>query len=119
MSDPSTPQAAQYTPAPPVNEAATPLGRSELSRERQLEQQVLRLQNPPKQLNIAYILLIFFGVLGIHRFYLGRIGTGILYLFTLGLFGIGVIVDVFILRTVTESANAAEWQRQDASTPQS
>jgi len=81
----------------------------------QLELQVQRLQNPPKKLNVAYILLIFFGILGIHRFYLGKVGTGILWLLTLGLLGIGVLVDVFILRGLTDGANAKQWTLQDAS----
>lgn len=50
------------------------------------------------QLNIAYIWLFFFGWLGIHRFYIGSIGLGLAYLFTFGFFGVGVIVDVFILQ---------------------
>jgi hypothetical protein len=47
----------------------------------------------------AYLLwaLCLFGVSGIHRFYLGRIGTGILWLCTWGLFGIGNVVDLFTL----------------------
>lgn len=43
------------------------------------------------------VVCFFFGVLGIHRFIVGKIGTGILYLFTAGLFGIGVIVDFVML----------------------
>lgn len=42
------------------------------------------------------LLALFLGELGIHRFYVGKIGTGILYIFTFGLFGIGSLVD-FIL----------------------
>lgn len=46
---------------------------------------------------LAVALLAFFlGELGIHRFYVGKIGTGILYIFTFGLLGIGSLVD-FIL----------------------
>ncbi len=47
----------------------------------------------------AYLLwaLCLFGVSGIHRFYLGRIGTGILWLCTWGLFGIGNIIDLFTI----------------------
>ena len=46
---------------------------------------------------IALLLWFFFGVVGGHKFYEGKIGMGILYIFTLGLFGIGLIVDFFTL----------------------
>ncbi len=42
----------------------------------------------------ALLLCIFLGELGVHYFYVGRIGMGILYLLTLGLFGIGWLVDI-------------------------
>ncbi len=45
----------------------------------------------------AFILCILFGVLGFHRFYMGKPWTGILYLFTGGLFGIGVVYDIITL----------------------
>lgn len=48
-----------------------------------------------KRKKTALILCIFFGYLGLHHFYVGRIGKGILYLFTFGLCGIGWIVDIF------------------------
>lgn len=47
-----------------------------------------------KNKTVALLLCIFLGLLGIHRFYVGKIGTGIIYLFTGGLFGIGWIVDI-------------------------
>ena len=47
----------------------------------------------PKDYSVAWILLTFLGVFGVHRFYLGKWGTGILYLVTLGVFGIGLIYD--------------------------
>jgi hypothetical protein len=48
---------------------------------------------------IAYILWFFSGcgVLGFHRFYLGKIGTGLLWMFTGGLLGIGAFFDLFTL----------------------
>lgn len=54
---------------------------------------------------VLAIICFFFGVLGIHRFIVGKIGTGVLYLFTAGLFGIGVIVDfiMLLIGTFTDS----------------
>lgn len=46
---------------------------------------------------VALILCIFLGTLGIHRFYLGYTGMGLLYLFTFGLLGIGWLIDVILL----------------------
>ncbi len=46
---------------------------------------------------IALLLLWFLGVVGGHKFYEGKIGTGIIYIFTLGFFGIGLIIDFFSL----------------------
>ena len=43
---------------------------------------------------IALILCIVFGVFGVHYFYVGRVGMGLLYLFTIGFFGIGWLIDV-------------------------
>lgn len=46
---------------------------------------------------LALLLCIFFGMLGAHKFYLGRYGLGLLYLFTFGLLGYGWLIDLFIL----------------------
>ncbi|NBR13775.1 MAG: TM2 domain-containing protein [Crocinitomicaceae bacterium] len=48
---------------------------------------------------VALLLCIFLGALGIHRFYLGYTGLGILYLLTGGICGIGVLVDFIMLLT--------------------
>jgi TM2 domain-containing membrane protein YozV len=47
----------------------------------------------------ALLLCIFLGVFGAHQFYVGKIGKGLLYLFTVGLFGIGWIVDIIKILT--------------------
>lgn len=51
----------------------------------------------PKSRTVALLLAIFLGEFGIHRFYAGKVGTGILYLCTGGLFGIGWIVDIIMI----------------------
>lgn len=53
----------------------------------------------PNQKNkwVALILCIFIGIFGAHKFYEGKIGMGVLYLFTGGLCGVGVIVDFITL----------------------
>lgn len=43
---------------------------------------------------VALALCIFLGFFGAHKFYDGKAGMGILYIFTAGIFGIGIIVDI-------------------------
>lgn len=54
---------------------------------------------PPKDRTVSLILAIVLGTVGIHRFYTGYVGLGILYLFTGGLFGIGWIIDIIMMAT--------------------
>lgn len=51
----------------------------------------------PKNKWVALLLCIFFGLIGAHKFYEGKIGMGILYIFTGGIFGIGLVIDFFKL----------------------
>lgn len=46
---------------------------------------------------VALLLCFFLGFLGIHRFYVGKIGTGILQLVTLGGLGIWALIDFIII----------------------
>jgi TM2 domain-containing membrane protein YozV len=54
---------------------------------------------------IGWVLLTFLGVFGVHRFYLGKIGTGILYLLTAGLFGVGIIYDFWTFNDQVHNKN--------------
>ena len=51
----------------------------------------------PKNKWTAFFLCLFLGEFGAHKFYEGKTGMGILYLFTLGLFGIGWLIDTISL----------------------
>lgn len=63
---------------------------------------------------LAYLLWLIsgFGVLGLHRFYLGKIGSGLIWLFTGGLFMFGSIYDFFTLPAQVHEANIREQYRQ-------
>jgi TM2 domain-containing membrane protein YozV len=58
--------------------------------------------------NVTWILLTFLGVLGAHRFYMGKWFTGILYLLTGGLFVIGYIYDYWTLNEQLNILNSEE-----------
>jgi len=60
---------------------------------------------PVKSKGVAYLLWFFLGIFGAHRFYLEKIGTGILWLLTCGLFGVGWFIDLFILGSEVDTYN--------------
>ena len=60
----------------------------------------------PVDYDLAWILLTFVGIFGIHRFYMGKVFTGILYLFTGGLFLVGILYDFLTLNEQLSEVNS-------------
>ena len=56
--------------------------------------------------NIAWLLLVFLGLFGIHRFYMGKVFTGILWLLTGGFFLVGWLYDLCTLNDQISDLNA-------------
>lgn len=82
-------QQQQYAPPPPPPYA---------------QPQVIYVQQPvpaprvsDKSRLVALLLCFFLGYLGVHRFYVGKAGTGVLWLLTLGICGIGTLVDFIMI----------------------
>ena len=65
----------------------------------------LRFVEGRKDYSISWLLLVFLGVFGVHRFYLGKIATGLLYLLTGGLLLIGVLYDLWTLNAQVSEIN--------------
>ena len=64
-----------------------------------------RFQAGPKDYSVAWLLLTFLGLLGLHRFYLGKWVTGLLYLVSAGLFGLGYLYDYWTLNRQIDELN--------------
>ena len=58
--------------------------------------------------SVAWILLTFFGIFGVHRLYMGKLFTGIIYLFTGGLFVVGVLYDFWTLNDQITIINSSK-----------
>ncbi len=72
-------------------------------------------------LGIAYLLWAIggFGTLGLHRFYLRKPGTGVLWLLTGGVLWIGAVVDLFRLPRLVDEANVLARHRDELDAPRS
>ncbi|MBK1725128.1 NINE protein [Thiocystis violacea] len=73
------------------------------SMERQADR---RFVSGPKGYNLSWILLTFLGLFGVHRFYLGKWITGLLWLLTGGLFLVGYLYDYWTLNEQIDKVNA-------------
>ena len=58
-----------------------------------------------KNYNVTWILLTFLGIFGVHRFYLGKWVTGLIWLFTGGVFLLGILYDYLTLNEQIDKAN--------------
>ncbi len=65
----------------------------------------LRYSNGAKSYTLCWILLTFLGIFGIHRFYLGKWVTGLIWLFTCGLFLFGLLYDLWTLNEQIDDKN--------------
>ena len=76
----------------------------------------MKQQEQEIKIGIAYILWLLgmFGFCGIHRLYLGRVGTGILYFCTFGLFGLGQVIDLFLIPDMAKEKNYYLQQKNKA-----
>lgn len=58
-----------------------------------------------KDVFLAYVLWLVAGIFGAHRFYLGKTGSGLAFVFTFGFFGIGWLVDAGLIPNMVHEAN--------------
>lgn len=64
-----------------------------------------RFEPGPINYSLAWIFLTFLGIFGVHRFYQGKIITGVIYLFTGGLFLLGWLYDLYTLNEQIAAEN--------------
>ena len=64
-----------------------------------------RFRTGPFDYTVAWVLLTFLGIFGLHRLYIGKWPTAILYFLTGGLFFVGVLYDFWTLNEQVDEAN--------------
>lgn len=104
---PNTPPVDGMEPAvPPPPPSAAPVVAAPMTP--QPPPQYAGVMLPPKSVGVAYAMMLFtlVGVAGIQHFYIGKVGRGILWLLTFGLFGFGSLVDLFTLPGQVRQVNA-------------
>ena len=62
-----------------------------------------------KDYNVTWILMTFLGIFGVHRFYLGKWITGLIWFFTGGLFLLGYLYDFWTLNEQVDEVNRVEF----------
>ena len=62
---------------------------------------IMQASDKSRSLTLILCIVGFLGIAGIHRFYTGKVGIGLLFLFTGGLFGLGTIYDLIKIATNT------------------
>ncbi len=96
-------------------------------------QAMMAFESRKKSTGVAYLLLIFLGGVGAHRFYLGRVGSAcgqlalfvlgwmtavlVIGFFLLGALGVWLIVDLFLVPGIAESRNSALMKALSAAAP--
>lgn len=68
-----------------------------------------RFRGGVKSYSISWILLTFLGVFSLHRFYLGKWISGLVWLFTCGLFLIGLLYDLWTLNEQVDDVNCGQF----------
>jgi TM2 domain-containing membrane protein YozV len=71
------------------------------------EEADFKFRDGPYSYTLTWVLLTFLGVFGIHRFYMGKWLSGIIYLLTGGVFFLGILYDFFTLNDQVDELNAS------------
>ena len=62
-----------------------------------VEEATERFPGDNRDYNLTWVLLVLLGIFCVHRFYQGKILSGLIYLLTVGIFGLGIIYELFTL----------------------